>query len=187
MPNTEQFKGSIPLNGKGASCTILLRFFLTREEALPPGIPEKQPRLSSMAREVVRQRMDVGRGMPVIENMPLVRVEALRQGLSRHSFVLTDVHYMVKERQGKKTQFILNLSFEKNGTATAELSAEAETMLRDLAANITWEWAHVWSNPSGVGVINLIGRREYDTPNFELVAEGGVLRAYELEDEQEVA
>lgn len=158
---------------------VLVRFHYTNEKIIPRGLRSIE---RQSEQELIKKRMNAMQvdsasktyGRQVLHNIERVQVAVLRVGLANNGLRLVDGHTFDEKMAGRKTKYITSLGFRRlnDGEVAPEIPAEAMTDLRDFATNAVWT-AHVWWNPNGVMIVELMMRQPGGVPQYAIVIRDG--------------
>ncbi len=191
--STKQGLG-VRLEGKD---TILFKFYFSDRALVPDGIPEKDSHDHIWKQQADQRHEDeaVAKGVQVINQrqgkvdtgiavfgkngINNVQVGMIRTGLTNNLFRLVDAHWFEKKAfLGKKTQYVVVLSFKKGAEEVLDLKKKTTYAIRALA-NMVWGQCHVWDNPNGTATINLTSRQQC-APKKALVTRDRVIVSEEV-------
>lgn len=175
---------------------VLVRFHYSNEKQVPQGLrslerPDESLLVQKRMRTLGVSTEDATHGKQVIQNLQRVQAAMIRKGLVNNGFRLMDAHTLRQSHSGKTTKFITTLGFHRpvEGEVVPDISAEAQADLRNFASSAVYI-AHVWVNPGGVVVIELMMRQPNVTPMHALVTEDGFLIAepteHAISEEEEI-
>jgi len=166
---------------------VLVRFHYTNPKIIPRGLRSIE-RLSE--RELIKKRMKAMQvdsvnktyGRQVLHNIERVQVAVLRVGLANNGLRLVDGHTFDEKVIGRKTKYITSLGFRRlnDGEVDPEIPAEAMADLRTFSTSAVY-LGHVWVNPNGVMVIELMMRQPGVTPKCAFVVRSGWIVAMPTE------
>ncbi|CAN5129158.1 hypothetical protein BH11PAT3_BH11PAT3_1370 [soil metagenome] len=188
VPRRHYMEGFIKGVNLTEASAVLVRFHYTNPKAIPKGLRLVE-RLSE--RELVSKRMtsmgvdnhEETYGKQVLHNLDRVQVAFLRAGLANNGFRLVDGHTVDIRQQGKKMKFISTMGFRRlnSGEIPPEIPTEAMADLRTFSTQAVWT-AHVWWNPNGVMIIELMMRQPDVSPKCALVVRSGWVGAILTEE-----
>jgi len=176
---------------------VLVQFHFNNPRVIPQGLRSierrsEQELIEKRKQEMGRTNAVETRGHQVIKDLQRVQVALLRLGLANNGLRLVDAHTSQKPRADGSMRHITTLSFRRlDATETpSEIPAEAMTGLRSLAIDAVWT-AHVWWNPNGVMVIDLVQRQPQVVPLHSIVVRNGWVVAVKVvrllgEDDEDV-
>jgi hypothetical protein len=148
--------------------SVLVRFHYTNQNVVPNGLRSLN-RLSEQ--EMIRKRMkNSAPGHQVVQNLDRTQIAMLRVGLANNGMRLVDAHTLVEKKPGKTTKYITVLGFRamEEGEIPPVLPEEAMEDLRAFSMKAIWR-CHVWWNPNGVMIIELMCRQPGVKPLQALV------------------
>ncbi len=157
---------------------VLVRFRYTNQAIVPNGLrqldrPAERELISKRMRAMGVQSESATHGKQVINNLPRTQVAVLRKGLVNNGLRLVDAHTSCeKAKHGSK--YITTMSFRKlkEGEPPLQISNEGIDELRGFSMDSVWT-AHIWWNPNGVMVIELVQRQPGVVPQYAIVVRDG--------------
>lgn len=167
--------------------TALVRFHFTNPRAIPDGIvsinrpSERELVVRRMERAGTTQVSDT-RGKQVATQIERVQIALIRAGLTNNGLRLMDAHVSVQARQGKTTKHLLTLGHRRiqDGEIHPRIPEEVKASLRALSMDSVY-LGHVWFNPNGTMIVELMMRQPGGKPQCAFVTRDGWLSLVKTE------